>query len=150
MTLIRNKQQLALHDLLVATRKTADHYRDAADFLGFIPASDELRRVASERERLIERLERAVRQAGDLPSLPDEDRESVEKFLHHVHANLSSDEVQDILRQRLDAEREFAHLLGSVEDAENVGGDDPRLLGDIEDHVHSVTARLERLLQEQS
>lgn len=146
MNLIRNKQQTVLHDLLVATRKSVDHYRDAADFLGALRAGNELRSIANERDRLVEGLEQAVKESGDLPSVPDEDRESVEKLFHRVHASLSSDEVQDVLQQRLDAEQAFARELAAIHDTGSVGKD-AGLLAAMEEHVQFVIKRLNELLQ---
>ncbi len=148
MNLIRNPQQLALNDMVVAMRASADHYRDAADFVESRAASEELGRIAGERDALVQRLKEAVRSAGDLPSVPDEDRESVEKFFHRLHASLSKDEVHDIMRQRLDAERELEHLASAIGESGSAG-DYLGLMDDIQRHVQLVIRRVEHLLNEQ-
>lgn len=145
MTIVRNNQQLALNDLFVAGTKTADHYRDAADFLGSLPPSQVLRGIASERDKLVQRLEQAVRASEDLPSVPDEDRESVEKLFHRVHASLSDDQIKDILQQRLDAEEEFARIVTDIREAgwmEN----EPELLADVDQHIQSAKMKLRELM----
>lgn len=148
MNLIRNPQQLALNDLLVAIRASADHYRDAAAFVESWTASEDLGRIAGERDALVQRLEEAVRSAGDLPSVPDEDRESVEKLFHRLHASLSRDEIHDIMRQRLDAERQLAGLVSAIRESESVG-DYRGLIDDIQQHVQAVSKHVEHLLSEQ-
>jgi hypothetical protein len=146
MSLLRSEQQLVLNDVLVAFEKSVDHYRDAANFLSLVPPGETLRRIARERDRLVQRLIQAVHAAGDLPSVPDEDRESVEKLYHRLHAGLSRDEVKDVLQQRLEAERALGD---TVAEARGAGWADNQaaLLGDLERHVQAATARLQDLLQ---
>lgn len=145
MNLFRNPQQLALNDILVAVRASADQYRDAADFVESRGASEELRRIANERDALVRRLEQAVRLAGDLPSVPDEDRESVEKLFHRLHASLSKDEIRDIMRQRLDTEYELARIVSAIRESGSVD-DYLGLIEDVQRHVQVVITQLEQLL----
>lgn len=147
MSLLRNDQQVALNDLLVESEKSADHYRDSADFLGSLPPSLELNRIAGEREQLSQELSEAVRASGDFPSVPDEDLESVEKLFHRVHASLSHDEMRDVLQLRLDAEEEFAR---QIEDARQHGltAGHETLIGELQQHVQSSIARLRGMLQD--
>lgn len=144
MNLLRTGKEVALNDLLVASRETADHYQDALEYLGdhhIIPA---LRDIMQERLEVIERIEQAIRALGDLPSMPDPDRETGEMLLHHVTAALSSDSATEILEQRLKAER---HLLALLQACKDVGlsSDQPQLLQEMEQQVHQVITRLEQL-----
>jgi hypothetical protein len=144
MNLLRTDKEVALNDLLVASRETADHYQDALEYLDDHPITPALRDIMQERLSVIERIEQAIRALGDLPSMPDPDRETGEMLLHHVTAALSSDSATEILEQRIKAER---HLLALLQACNDVGldNDQPQLLQEMAQQVHRVITRLEQL-----
>ena len=144
MNLLRTDKEVALNDLLVASRETADHYQDALEYLDDHPITTALRDIMQERLSVIERIEQAIRALGDLPSMPDPDRETGEMLLHHVTAALSSDSATEILEQRIKAER---HLLALLQACNDVGldNDQPQLLQEMAQQVHRVITRLEQL-----
>lgn len=144
MNLLRTDKEVALNDLLVASRETADHYQDALEYLDDHPITPALRDIMQERLSVIERIEQAIRALGDLPSMPDPDRETGEMLLHHVTAALSSDSATEILEQRIKAER---HLLALLQACNDVGldNDQPQLLQEMAQQVHRVINRLEQL-----
>ena len=144
MNLLRTDKEVALNDLLVASRETADHYQDALEYLDDHPITPALRDIMQERLSVIERIEQAIRALGDLPSMPDPDRETGEMLLHHVTAALSSDSATEILEQRIKAER---HLLALLKACSDVGldSDQPQLLQEMAQQVHEVITRLEQL-----
>ena len=144
MNLLRTDKEVALNDLLVASRETADHYQDALEYLDDHPITPALRDIMQERLSVIERIEQAIRALGDLPSMPDPDRETGEMLLHHVTAALSSDSATEILEQRIKAER---HLLALLQACNDVGldNDQPQLLQEMAQQVHGVITRLEQL-----
>lgn len=147
MNLIRDDQQLGLNDLLVAIQKSSDHYRDAASYLESSYPSSELWQIARERDQIASQLRRAIRELGDLPSAPDEDRESVEKLFHRVHASLSENEIQDLLDQRLDAEREFMANLERIR-REEWAQEKSLLLSELGEHTRATITRLEELTRQ--
>lgn len=144
MNLLRTDKEVALNDLLVASRETADHYQDALEYLDDHPITPALRDIMQARLSVIERIEQAIRALGDLPSMPDPDRETGEMLLHHVTAALSSDSATEILEQRIKAER---HLLALLQACNDVGldNDQPQLLQEMAQQVHRVITRLEQL-----
>ena len=105
MNLLRTDKEVALNDLLVASRETVDHYQDAVEYLNDDHITPVLRMIMQERQGFIQRIEQAIRALGDLPSVPDPDRETGEMLLHHVTAALSSDTATQILEQRINAQR---------------------------------------------
>ncbi|MGQ9424459.1 hypothetical protein ACXYTJ_00745 [Gilvimarinus sp. F26214L] len=143
MSIIRSEQEAALNDLLVSSEKSVDHYQDAAEYLRGHKPSGILRAIAGERQTLVEDLQDAVRATGDLPSAPDEDRESVEKLLHRVHASLSEDEIQDLVRQRMEGEGELLERLSVLRRS---GWENSTLMGRFDAHLRSVRERLQDLL----
>ncbi len=144
MNLLRTDKEVALNDLLVASRETADHYQDALEYLDDHPITPALRDIMQARLSVIERIEQAIRALGDLPSMPDPDRETGKMLLHHVTAALSSDSATEILEQRIKAER---HLLALLQACNDVGldNDQPQLLQEMAQQVHRVITRLEQL-----
>ena len=144
MNLLRTDKEVALNDLLVASRETVDHYQDAVEYLNDDHITPVLRMIMQERQGFIQRIEQAIRALGDLPSVPDPDRETGEMLLHHVTAALSSDTATQILEQRIKAER---HVLDLVQACHAAGLDDAhgKLLVEMEQQIHSAIERLDAL-----
>ena len=144
MSLLRTDKEVALNDLLVASRETIDHYQDAVEYLDDDHVTPVLRMLMQERQGFTERIEQAIRALGDLPSVPDPDRETGEMLLHHVTAALSSDTATQILEQRLKAER---RLLELVQACRAVGLDDEhgQLLREMEQQIHTAIEGLNAL-----
>lgn len=111
MTFIRTDQQAALNNLLVAVRETNAHYRDSVELLTDEVMRKTLRNIIRQREPFLVRLEEAVRAVGDLPSMPDPDREAGAMLLHHVTALMKDDYLEDVITQRLAAENNLAGLV---------------------------------------
>lgn len=114
MTLFRSEAQVALNDLLVACQKSVDHYRDTAAYLAGANASSMLLQLAEQRQSTCEQLEQAVRQQGDLPSVPDADRETIESLYHRVHASLAADDERAVLEQHLTSEQKVAEQVADL------------------------------------
>lgn len=142
MSLIRTDEEVALNDLLVASRESVDHYRDAADFLEGKQFTDVLRAIASQRELFIARFEQAIRVLGELPSVPDPDKETGTMLIHHAAALLSKNYSLDVIEQRLTAEE---HLTSLTDDARRFGID-AVLLDDFSTHLAQVNQQLQTFL----
>lgn len=145
MSIIRTDEEVALNDLLVASRETVDHYRDAAEFLKDTNITSVLRTIATQREPFIERLTDAVRALGDLPSMPDPDKETGAMLLHHAGAFLSDDYSTEVLEQRIEAEQHLAEL---VQAGRAIGLDKScgPLLDEISEHIAQTSEQLQLLL----
>lgn len=141
MSLIRTDKEVALNDLLVASRESVDHYRDAADFLEDKTVTDVLHAIASQREPFIARFEQAIRALGELPSVPDPDKETGAMLIHHAGALLSEDYRSQVIEQRLKAEE---HLTELVSDACN-SDIDKILCADFSDHLAKANQQLQAL-----
>lgn len=117
MNFFRTDGQAALNILLVATRETLDHYLDAVDLVeaNLVKLFGE---ISAQRRGFIHRLEDAVRAAGDLPAVPDPDKEAAEMLLHHVAAFIKSDYVGEILEQRIEGENKLADLVSKAKATE--------------------------------
>lgn len=144
MGLLRTDKEVALNDLLVASRETADHYQDAIEYLEDPQLTPVLREIIQERQAFIARIEQSIRALGDLPSVPDPDRETGEMLIHHVTAALSPDSANEILEQRVKAEQQLLDLLQACHD---VGLDKEHavMLNEMEQQVRATLARLENL-----
>ena len=141
MSIFRSDQQIALNNLLAATKATADHYRDAAEMIEDPAVKEDLLQISTERERIIAQLEGAVRRLNELPSTPHADKEYVEKVVHPVRAALSADKLKEVLQQRLDDEQGLLDLINQVHQARLPEACDPPVR-DLEAHANSVLRRL--------
>ena len=143
MNIIRTELQVALHDLHVAVQESADHYRDSAEFLDDEPVSQLLVEIADEREQLAQKFEQAIRATDDLPAAPDADRETGEQLIHRLRSLFSSDQTEDVLNQRLEAEDALAQMLTDAREAE-LGAEYEALRQAFADQVRSARTRLEK------
>lgn len=143
MSFFRTDGQAALNSLLVAARETLDHYRDAAELseenLGQI-----LRSISGKRREFIHKLEDAVRATGDLPTMPDPDKEAGEMLVHHIVALIKSDYTANILEQRMDAEKTLDTLLNEVK-ATELGVPFNKLLNEFGLHISETLKKLQLL-----
>lgn len=103
--------EVALNELLVACRESIDHYQDAAELVGQSDIAKRFLDIAKRRKLFLNRLSSAIRDLGDLPSVPDPDKEAGEMMLHHLGAALSSDYTNEALTQRIKTEE---HILALV------------------------------------
>jgi len=147
MNLIRTDQQVALNDLLVATEKSADLLRDAAQFLDGSQMEHELEQLAERRDMVTRDLQQAIRALDDMPSAPDPDAESTEKLLHRISAIFSGEKSRETtIRQRLTTEEQLSTLLGEVQGRE-LGEEFDPLLYELKESIREVTLHLQQLLR---
>lgn len=146
MSLIRNDRQLALNDLLIAIKESADHFQDAANFLEEEPTCVYFQQFAKQRLILTSRLEDAVRAEGDLPTAPDPDRETGSMVLEHIGANLSADEAATVIEHRLEKEEELSELVEHASDA-GLGDNYAELLKDLDENNRFILQSLRDLLK---
>jgi DNA repair ATPase RecN len=147
MNLIRTDQQVALNDLLVATEKSADLLRDAAQFLSGSQMEHELEQLAERRDMVTRDLRQAIRALDDIPSAPDPDAESTEKLLHRISAIFSGEKSRETtIRQRLTTEEQLSTLLGEVQGRE-LGEEFDPLLYELKESIREVTLHLQQLLR---
>ena len=93
MSVLRNDLQVALNDLHVALMQSADHYRYAAELVANELACQLFETIADSRDLLAKEAEEAIRDSGDLPSVPDVYRETGEQLLQRLEAVFSTHEV---------------------------------------------------------
>lgn len=144
MSLIRTDEEVALNDLLIASRESVDHYRDAAEFLDDKAITDVLRAIASQREPFIARFEQAIRAMGELPSVPDPDKEAGTMLIHHAGALLSEDYSSEVIEQRLRAEEALAEFTRTA----STLGIDAALLNEFSHHLAQTKEQLQALLSQ--
>lgn len=106
--------EVALNELLVACRESVDHYQDAAELVEHATIAQQFRSIANQRKLFIDRLETEIRTLGDLPSVPDPDKETGEMIIHHLGAALTDDYASELLAQRITAEQKIKELIISA------------------------------------
>ncbi len=103
--------EVSLNELLVACRESVDHFRDATRIVAAEKVAQELTHIADAREKFIPALEQQIRELGDLPAMPDPDKEDSEMLLHHIGAAVSDDYTNALLQQRIAAEKNILSLI---------------------------------------
>lgn len=147
MNFIRTEKQVALNDLLVAAKKSADLLRDAAKFLDDEKLEHELEQLAERRDMVASGLSTAVYALDDMPSAPDPDAESTEKLLHRISAIITGEKSQETtLRQRLATEEHLSALVSDVRNRE-LGEQFDAVLYEVSESIREVTLHLQALLR---
>jgi hypothetical protein len=144
MSILRSDKEVALNDLLVAIRESVDHYRDASAFLDAGNLTQLLASIGARREAFIPPLENAVRALGDLPSVPDPDKETGAMLVHHAAALLSENYAANVINQRLEAEQHIVELInaGRAAGLEEYCGN---LMDLLDEHVAQTIKQLQGL-----
>lgn len=139
--------EVSLNELLVTSRESVDHYRDAVQLLTDEKIANEFKKIADERKQFIPALENKIRELGDLPSMPDPDKEDGEMLIHHIGAAVSEDYTSKLLQQRIDVETKMVELIDQANssDENNVCG---KLLADLALQVNGTIETLSRLAQQ--
>ena len=141
MNFFRTEDQAAFNTLHVATRETLDHYRDAVELvdqsIGKI-----FRDIGAMRRGFVHRLEEAVRALGDLPAVPDPDKESGEMLLHHVAALFQHDYAADVFHQRIEGEKKLANLVKETQ-TDSLDESHRNLLQELDVHIAETITQLQ-------
>ena len=126
--------EVALNEILVACRESVDHYEDALKLVENSDITERFRKIATQRKLFFKRLSAAIRELGDLPSVPDPDKETGEMILHHLGAALTPDYTNEVLAQRIEREQ---HLLELIRNARDTDANENcrTLLDDLSTHV---------------
>jgi len=126
--------EVALNELLIACRESVDHYQDATELVEHSDIAESFRQIANQRKLFLNRLESAIRELGDLPSVPDPDKEAGAMILHHLGAALSPDYTNELLAQRIAAEEHILTLIDQAR-ATKLNPSCAALLTDLASHV---------------
>lgn len=113
--------EVALNEVLVACRESVYHFRDAAELITTENVARELDKLANQRETFIPVLEREIRNLGDLPSMPDPDKENSAMLLRHLGAAMAQDYTSTLLQQRIEAEQHLIELINQARESDTEG-----------------------------
>lgn len=109
--MLLDDQQVMLNDLVSAYQEAILYYEDAVKQL----QSDDLVRVFQEicslHETAVSHLSAAIRETGDLPRAPHDERGELHKMFTHMKATLADDERQVFLTDRTTHERQIDELV---------------------------------------
>jgi len=133
--------EVALNEILVACRESVDHYEDAIKLVENPSITERFQKIATQRKMFFKRLSAAIRELGDLPSVPDPDKETGEMILHHLGAALTPDYTSELLAQRIEREQQLLELIRNARDTD--ANETCRvLLDDLSTHVNDAITLL--------
>ena len=110
--------EVVLNELLVACRESVDHYEDAIERIDGSTEATRLRSIVAHRKLFLGKLTTAIRELGDLPSVPDPDKEAGEMIIEHLGASLSENDTGYIISHRINAEKHIQTLIDNARDTE--------------------------------
>jgi hypothetical protein len=147
MSIFRTDKQVAFTDLLVAVEETVEDYIDLAKVLGDSPSAAQFLTFANERIPLIESLEAELRLLGDLPSVPNADKEDVGKLVHRIRAAFSSDALHPALKELI-GDEEHSLQLAKICEQKELNEAERKLVMDLVQQIDQTLARLHRMAAE--
>ena len=100
--------QVALNEVIVICKDTADRYQVIADSIEDAELSAWFQDLSRQRLGAAKLIEDHVRQLGYLPREPDTDRETLKSLVIHLKALLAEDERLTLLETCEQAERDVA------------------------------------------
>ncbi|MDR9502434.1 MAG: lipid kinase [Desulfurivibrionaceae bacterium] len=148
MSLMREKNLVALDNVVVSALKNADHYEEDAARLGGKLASY-FKKLANRRREAAEDLGAILRRSGDMPKMPDRDRESFEEALSRLKAFVASNEEVELLRERVKSERELAETVKMALDF-RVPEESRPILQELEAEIGKTLMKLRQLIDSES
>lgn len=139
--MLLNDAQIALNDLDVNCQDAADHYEDAAGMVEDEALATLFRELAARRRDAVEELGEHIRRMGGMPRNADGDRETVQRLLARLKANLSADKRVALLTEREHVEEQ---LLAMAETAlqQDVPDDTKRYLRHLKREFGDTQRRL--------
>ncbi|RFA26168.1 hypothetical protein CAI21_17720 [Alkalilimnicola ehrlichii] len=145
--MFRSEAQVAVDDLQLGHHHAAALYEEDADMIGDPLRAGLFKELAEQRSRMGERLAQHLKRLGELPSGPDEDRETLSYLKDMIQARISDDEYRTLLENRLATEQELARL---VRHAQFIAGELPpatvRVIEEAARQVELAQQRLQRAL----
>ena len=105
--MLKDDREVALNDVLVMCRKSADHYLQAAELSDDHRLGDMFDRMATRRIIDADRMETIVRNFGYLPGDPDSDRQDFLKLITLARSTVSSDSGRILIEKAIDMEIEL-------------------------------------------
>ncbi len=148
MSLLREKNLVALDNVVVSALKNADHYEEEAARLGGELAGY-FKELANRRREAAEDLGTILRRAGDMPKEPDRDRESFEEALSRLKAFVASNEEAALLRDRLKSEKELAETVNKALTFQ-VPDESRPVLRELEAEIGKTLVKLRQLMDSES
>lgn len=112
MSILRDDRSVARQEVLESGWSCVDHLDELATSISDAALERHLATLATTKRGLLEELAAAVRRAGELPVLPDRDRETLEEFVDRASNWLvDGGSPRALLRPRLEAELRLAELI---------------------------------------
>ena len=109
--LLRDERLVALDGAIVAAKKAADAYEDAAALASDEATAALFRRLSQRRDAIAAALEKHLVALGELPSDPDVENETVGQVWRHLKAALSSDERPQLLTEAASIEEQLGSCI---------------------------------------
>jgi YegS/Rv2252/BmrU family lipid kinase len=143
-TALRSDAEVALDDVTVGCKRTAEHLADAAalvaeeapDLAALFSA------LATDRAALAEELERRMLEMDSYPGAPDDDREMVGHLARRLRHALSSHDEEALLDDRLRESEDLATDISTARARDDVPPQAQAVLGLAQERVAADIARL--------
>ena len=112
--MLRNERQIALNEVVVASKTAADIYEACAERVHEPDFAANLRETAAERRAALPDLESWLRSTGDLPREPDEDAETARELVTSIKSAFSLDERRPVVEDCEEAEQALEQAIAAA------------------------------------
>ncbi len=112
--LLSTPAEAALAEVGSFCRESADLYRDAAGLARSVPLRTLFERLAVRHEAAAEAIEARIRARGELPRMPDPEREALGELATRVKRVFAADEREVLVGERIDGAARLADLVAAA------------------------------------
>jgi hypothetical protein len=139
--LLSTPAEAALAEIGSFCRESADLYRDAASLAQSVPLRDMFAALASRHDEAAARIEARIRAHGDLPRMPDPEREALGELATRVKRVFAADEADVLIDERVAGEQQLAEWVDRALALDHDAAT-RECLADVQRLVHDALARL--------
>ena len=141
IAMLRDENQTAINEIIVACQEIINHYRYAAEILEDDELVSLFKGLADEREILIERLIECFTRTGELHDVPDSDKELLLQLFSRIKTLFAEDSRMVFIEERVQAEHDLERMLASALQL-TIAADIREALLQLSQHVEITKERL--------
>lgn len=145
MFYILSDTEVAFNEILVACQESIDYYENAITRIDDENKAALFQSIVNQRKLFSNSLTDIIRSNGDLPAMPDPDKETGEMIIEQVAASLSANDINYVVSHRIETEKHLQTLIEKATEME-MNESDQKLLQNFLNHIEKTIEDLSSLI----
>lgn len=145
MFYILSDTEVAFNEILVACQESIDYFESAIARVEDENKTALLQSIVNQRKQFSKSFTDIIRRNGDLPAMPDPDKETGEMIIEQVAASLSDNDINYVISHRIENEMHLQALTEKATEME-MNESDRTLLQKFLNHIQNTVAELSSLI----